>query len=112
MLRLRVLLLLTSLDKCCDVGLFSSNNGSFFGEIFESVQLLDFFLLTMEFFFGDIFESVRVLDLFLLTMKVFFGEKFESVHWEVIFSLKRKGIRYEKRSIRRITDKLILKRIT
>ena len=61
------------------VGLFSSNNGSFFGEIFESV------------------------------------------HWEVIYLsdlpalgyLKRKEIRYEKRSIRRIThDKLILKKIT
>ena len=92
MFRLRVLLLLTSLDKCCGVGLFSSNNGSFFGEIFESVRMLDFFLLTME---------------------VFFGEIFESVHWEVICSLKRKEIRYEKRSIRRITDdKLILKKIT
>ena len=71
MLRLSVLLLLTSLDKCCGVGLFSSNNGSFFGEIFESV------------------------------------------HWEVIFSLKRKEIRYEKISIRLITDdKLIFKKIT
>ena len=71
MLRLRVLLLLTSLEECCGVGLFSSNNGSFFGEIFESV------------------------------------------HWEVICSLKRKEIRHEKRSIRRITDdKLILKKIT
>ena len=81
MLRLRVLLLLTSLDKCCGVGLFSSNNGSLFGEIFESVWVLDFFLLTME---------------------VVFGEIFESVHWEVICSLKRKEIIYEKRSIRRI----------
>ena len=71
MLRLRVLLLLTSLDKCCGVGRFSSKNGSFFGDIFESV------------------------------------------HWEVICSLKRKEKRYEKRSIRRITDdKLILKKIT
>ena len=71
---------------------FSSNNGSFFGEIFESVWVLEFFLLTME---------------------VFFGEIFESVHWEVIFSLKRKEIRYEKIPIRRITDdKLILKKIT
>ena len=38
MLRLRVLLLLTSLDKCCGVGIFSSNNGSFFGEILELVH--------------------------------------------------------------------------
>ena len=38
MLRLRILLLLTSLDKCCGVGIFSSNNGSFFGEIFDSVH--------------------------------------------------------------------------
>ena len=92
MLRLRVFLLLTSLDKCCGVGIFSSNNGICFGEIFESVRVLDFFLLTMEVFFGGIFESV---------------------HWEVIFSLKRKEIRYEKRSIRRITDdKIILKNIT
>ena len=92
MLRLRVLLLLTSLDKCCCVGIFSSNNGSFFGERFDSVWLLDSFLLTME---------------------VLLGEVFESVHWEVIFSLKRKEIRYEKRSIRRITDdKLISKKIT
>ena len=62
-----------------------------------------------------------VLDFFLLTMEVFFGEIFDSVHWEVIYSsdlpelgsLKRKEIRYEKRSIRRITDdKLILKKIT
>ena len=54
-----------------------------------------------------------VLDFFLLTMEVFFGEIFESVHWEVIVSLKRKEIRYEKRSIRLITDdKLILKKIT
>ena len=91
-LRLRVLLLLTSLDKFCGVGLFSSNNGSVFGKIFESVWVLDFFLLTMEFCFGDIFESV---------------------HWEVICSIKRKEIRYEKISIRRITnDKLILKKIT
>ena len=61
------------------VGLFSSNNGSFFGEIFESL------------------------------------------HWEVIYSsdlpalgsLKRKQIRHEKISIRRITDnKLILKKMT
>ena len=45
-------------------------------------------------------------------MEVFFGEIFESVHWEVLYSsdllalgyLKRKEIRYEKRSIRRITD--------
>ena len=65
------MLLFTSLEKCCGDGLFSSNNGSFFGEIFESV------------------------------------------HWEVICSLKRKKIRYEKRSIRQITDdKLILKKIT
>ena len=55
MLRLRVLLLLTSSDKCCGVGHFSSNNGSFFGEIFESVRVLDFFLLTKEVFLvGDI----------------------------------------------------------
>ena len=72
MLRLRVLLLLTSLDKRCGVELFSSNNGSFFGEIFESVRVLEFFLLTRE---------------------VFFWERFESVHWEVIYSLKRKEIR-------------------
>ena len=52
------------------VGIFSSNNGSFLGEIFESV------------------------------------------HWEVICSLKRKEIRYEKKSIRQITDKLIVKKIT
>ena len=74
----------------------------------------------MKVFFGEIFESVRVLDFFLLTMEVFFGEIFESVHWEMIYSsdlpvlgsLKCKEIRYEKRSIRRITDKLILKKIT
>ena len=85
-------MLLTSLDKCYGVGLFSYNNGSFFGEIFESVRVLEFFLLTME---------------------VFFGEIFESVFWGVICSLKRKEIRYEKRPIRRITDdKLILKKIT
>ena len=54
-----------------------------------------------------------VLEFLLLTMEVFFGEIFESVHWEMIFSLKQKEIRYEKRSIRRITDdKLILKKIT
>ena len=54
-----------------------------------------------------------MLDFFLLTMEVFLVEIFESVHWEVIFSLKRKEIRYEKRSIRQITDdKLILKKIT
>ena len=53
-----------------------------------------------------------MLDLFLLTMEVFLVEIFESVHWEVICSLKSKEIRYEKRSIRRITDKLILKKIT
>ena len=53
-----------------------------------------------------------MLEFFLLTMEVFFGEIFESVHWEVICSLKRKEIRYEKRSIRQITDKLILKKIT
>ena len=69
-------------------------------------MVLDFFLLTMEVFFGEIFESVRVLDFFLLTMEVFLVEIFESVHWEVICSLKSKEIRYEKRSIRRITDKL------
>ena len=91
MLRLRVLLLLTSLDKCCGVELFSSNDGSFFGEIFVSVWVLDFFLLTME---------------------VFLVEIFESVHWEMICSLKSKEIRYEKRYIRRITNKLILKKIT
>ena len=45
-------------------------------------------------------------------MEVFLGGIFESVHWEVICSLKRKEIRYEKRSIRLITDKLILKKIT
>ena len=53
-------------------------------------------------------------------MEVFFGEILESVRWEMIYlsdlpalgSLKRKEIRYEKRSIRRITDKLILKKIT
>ena len=62
----------------------------------------------MKVFFGEIFESVRVLGFFLLTMEVVFGEIFESVHWEVIYSsdlpalgsLKRKEIRYEKRSIR------------
>ena len=53
-----------------------------------------------------------MLDFFLLTMEVFFGEIFVSVHWEVICSLKRKEKRYEKRSIRRITDKLELKKIT
>ena len=54
-----------------------------------------------------------VLDFFLLTKEVFLGGVFESVHWEVICSLKRKEIRYEKKSIRRITDdKLILKKIT
>ena len=58
-------------------------------------------------------ENAVVLDFFLLTMEVFWGEIFESVHWGVICSLKRKEIRYEKRSIRRITDdKLILKKIT
>ena len=63
--------------------------------------------------FGERFESVRVLEFFLLTMEVFFGEIFESVHWEVICSLKRKEIIYAKRSIRRIADdKLILKKIT
>ena len=50
----------------------------------------------------------------------FFGDIFESVHSEVIYSsdlpalgyLKRKEIRYEKISIRLITDdKLILKKI-
>ena len=66
----------------------------------------------MEVFFGDIFESVRVLDFFLLTMEVFLVEIFESVHWEIICSLKSKDIRYERRSIRRIIDKLILKKIT
>ena len=66
----------------------------------------------MEVFFGERFESVWVLDFFLLTTEVCFGGIFESVHWEVICSLKRKEIRYEKRSIRRITDKLILKKIT
>ena len=75
-------------------------------------MVLDFFLLTMGVFFGEIFESVRVLDFFLLTIEVFLVDIFESVHWEVICSLKRKEIRYEKRSIRRITDKLILKKIT
>ena len=76
-------------------------------------MVLDFFLLTMEVFFGEIFESVRMLEFFLITMEVLFWEIFESVHWEVIFSLKREEIRYEKRSIRRITDdKLILKKIT
>ena len=75
-------------------------------------MVLDFFLLTMEVFFGEIFESVRVLDFFLQTMEVFIGKIFESVLWEVLCSLKRKEIRYEKRSIRRITDKLILKKIT
>ena len=54
-------------------------------------------------------------------MEVFFREISESVHWEVIYSsdipalgsLKRKEIRYEKISIRRITDdNLILKKIT
>ena len=75
-------------------------------------MVLDFFLLTMEVFL-ERFESVRVLDFFLLTMEVFFGEIFESVNWEVVCSLKRKQIRHEKRSIRRITDnKLILKKIT
>ena len=49
---------------------------------------------------------------FLLTMEVFFGDILGSVHWEVICSLKRKEIRDENRSIRRITDKLILKKIT
>ena len=92
MLRLRVLLLLTSLDKCCGVGIFSSNNGSFFGEIFESGRGLDFFLLTME---------------------VFLVEIFESVHWEMIGSLKSQELRFEMRYIRQITDdKLILKKIT
>ena len=53
-----------------------------------------------------------MLEFFLLTMEVFFGEIFEPVHWEVICSLKRKEIRHEKKSLRRITDKLILKKIT
>ena len=40
-------------------------------------------------------------------------EIFESVHWEMICSLKREEKRYEKRSIRQITDdKLILKKMT
>ena len=76
-------------------------------------MVLDFFLPTMEVFFGERFESVRVLEFFLLTMEFFLGEILESVHWEVICSLKRKEIIYEKISIRRITDdKLILKKIT
>ena len=45
-------------------------------------------------------------------MEVFLVEIFESVNWEVICSLKLKEIRYEKRSIRQITDKVILKKIT
>ena len=46
-------------------------------------------------------------------MEVILGEIFESVHWEVICSLKRKEIRYEKISIKLIThNKLILKKIT
>ena len=54
-----------------------------------------------------------MLEFFLLKMEVFLVEIFESVHWEIICSLKSKEIRYEKRSIRRITDdKLILKKIT
>ena len=52
------------------------------------------------------------VELFSSNKGSFFGEIFESVHWEVICSLKRKEIRYEKRSIRRIIDKLIFKKIT
>ena len=42
----------------------------------KSRQMLwcwNFVLLTMEVCFGEIFESVRVLDFFLLTMEVFLG---------------------------------------
>ena len=61
------------------------------------------------------------VGLFYFKNGSFFGEIFESVHWEVIFFsglpalcyLKSKEIRYEKRSIRLITDdKLILKKFT
>ena len=41
MLRLRILLLLTGLDKCCGVGIFSSNNGSFFWEYIGVGWLVD-----------------------------------------------------------------------
>ena len=92
MLRIRVLLLLTRLDKCCGVGLFSSNNGSFF--------------------WRDIWVSSGV-GLFSSNKGSFLVEIFESVHWEMIGSLKTKEIRYEMRYIRQITDdKLILKKIT
>ena len=86
MLRLRVLLLLTSLEKYCGVRLF---------------------LLTMEVFLERYLSQFGCWT-FSSNNEGSFGEIFESVHWEVVCSLKHKEIRYEKTSIRRITDKLVL----
>ena len=65
MLRLRVLLLLTSLDKCCGVGLFSSNNGSFFGRYIRVSSGVGIFSSNNGGFFGgDIWVSSFGGDLF------------------------------------------------
>ena len=64
MLRLRVLLLLTSLDKCRGVGIFSYNNGIFLERYLSQFGCWTFSSNNGSFIWGDILVSSLGGDLF------------------------------------------------